>query len=240
MPSKPSTVVALIASLLCVWVVVFWLYRPADVDLSATPITAGRMPALDEIRNPPLVAVEQATPAVEQKPMPPQTVLDDQGRPEPARVVTKPTRVVIPPEFLAYTVQKGDVSFQAIAKRIYGDIKHSDAISRSNPFVTPNKLIVGKTQLRIPKDPTNVQGKEVLVTPPTGADQLPIRDAGKPESPATAARTHVTQPGETLSSIAKKYYGKSAAWKKIADANRDTLPDPARLKAGLELVIPAE
>ncbi len=57
-------------------------------------------------------------------------------------------------------------------------------------------------------------------------------------APAAAARTHTVVKGDTLAGIARKYYGKSAQWQKIAEANKDTLPDPTKLKLGMVLKIP--
>ena len=53
-----------------------------------------------------------------------------------------------------------------------------------------------------------------------------------------APRTHTVQPGETLATISKKYYGSPARWKDIHQANRDRLPDANRLREGMELTIP--
>ena len=58
-------------------------------------------------------------------------------------------------------------------------------------------------------------------------------------SPAPAApRSHTVAGGDTLAGIAKKYYGKSGEWPKIAEANKDVLPDPKKLKIGTVLKIP--
>ncbi|CAN5746440.1 hypothetical protein BH11PLA1_BH11PLA1_07350 [soil metagenome] len=238
MPSKPSSVVALIALVLGVWAVVFWLYHPAEVDLGAAPITSakGQLEGAS-----PLAALEPIPAAVEAPPLQPTNILNNHGTPElpppppvnTARTVTKPTKVIIPPEFTSYTVQKGDVSFPSIARRVYGDARFADAIARANPFVTPTRLFAGKTVLRIPKDPTNVQGKEVTIAPAgsaPSADPAPRAESG--------GKTYTVQPGDTLSAIAKKFYGKPTQWPKIVAANSKTLPDPSKLKPGMELVIP--
>ncbi len=59
-----------------------------------------------------------------------------------------------------------------------------------------------------------------------------------PAQPATASRTHTVVKGDTLAGIAQKYYRKSAQWPKIAEANKDVLPDPTKLKLGTVLKIP--
>lgn len=50
---------------------------------------------------------------------------------------------------------------------------------------------------------------------------------------------HTVASGDSLSSIAKTYYGKSHRWTLIFQANRDTLSAPEKLKVGQKLRIPA-
>ncbi|WP_161488182.1 LysM peptidoglycan-binding domain-containing protein [Sedimentisphaera cyanobacteriorum] len=56
-----------------------------------------------------------------------------------------------------------------------------------------------------------------------------------PESPAVY---HIVKKGETLSSISKKYFGKSSKWNEILRANRDKINSAAELKPGMNLRIP--
>ncbi len=57
-------------------------------------------------------------------------------------------------------------------------------------------------------------------------------------SAATEARTHTVASGETLSALAKRYYGDASQYHKIFDANRDQLSDPDRINVGQKLKIP--
>ncbi len=50
--------------------------------------------------------------------------------------------------------------------------------------------------------------------------------------------THTVQPGETLSKIAKEYYGDSNQHTRIFEANRDQLDNPNDLQVGQVLTIP--
>ena len=56
--------------------------------------------------------------------------------------------------------------------------------------------------------------------------------------PLPPARIHRVQRGETLSSIAGKMYNDSSQWRKIYEANRQTLKSPGSLDVGQELIIP--
>lgn len=51
-------------------------------------------------------------------------------------------------------------------------------------------------------------------------------------------QTYTVAKGDTLSAIAKQFYGKASAWPQIFEANRDQLDDPDRIKPGQVLKIP--
>jgi nucleoid-associated protein YgaU len=61
-------------------------------------------------------------------------------------------------------------------------------------------------------------------------------ESASSEAPASARR-HRVQSGETLSSIAERFYGEASAWRRIAEANPDL--DVDRLAIGTEIVLPA-
>ncbi|QOW22045.1 LysM peptidoglycan-binding domain-containing protein [Novilysobacter avium] len=50
---------------------------------------------------------------------------------------------------------------------------------------------------------------------------------------------YTVKPGDTLSHIAKHFYGKASAWNTIYDANRDQLHNPDRIQPGQVLRVPA-
>ncbi|MCX6567012.1 MAG: LysM peptidoglycan-binding domain-containing protein [Candidatus Aminicenantes bacterium] len=57
-------------------------------------------------------------------------------------------------------------------------------------------------------------------------------------SPVEAEQVHVVVAGDTLSALAKKYYGKAGMYMKIFEANRDILNNPDLIKVGQKLRIP--
>ena len=71
---------------------------------------------------------------------------------------------------------------------------------------------------------------------PGGGEPAGSIDPGKP-LPA-GATTYEVQRGDTLASIARKFYKGSTRWKDIQDANYSTLKGTVKLKAGMTLVIP--
>ena len=52
------------------------------------------------------------------------------------------------------------------------------------------------------------------------------------------SRTYIVQSGDTLSKIAKEYYGDANRYMDIYNANTDKLSDPNKIHPGQELVIP--
>jgi nucleoid-associated protein YgaU len=67
---------------------------------------------------------------------------------------------------------------------------------------------------------------------PTGAHAQPT------SAPGGAANTYTVQAGDTLSAIAKKFYGHANDYMDIFNANRDQLTDPDKIKPGQVLTIP--
>ena len=55
---------------------------------------------------------------------------------------------------------------------------------------------------------------------------------------ASEHRMHDVVAGDTLSAIAKRYYGDASKYHRIFEANRDQLSDPDKIKAGQKLKIP--
>ena len=51
-------------------------------------------------------------------------------------------------------------------------------------------------------------------------------------------RNYTIQPGDTLSGISQRFYGKASEYSKILDANKDTIPDADKIRAGQTIVIP--
>jgi nucleoid-associated protein YgaU len=76
-----------------------------------------------------------------------------------------------------------------------------------------------------------------------------IADISAPEAAAAAAagggdaasagpRTYTVQAGDNLSKISKHFYGDPNQYMKIVNANKETLPDPDKIKPGMQLNIP--
>lgn len=70
--------------------------------------------------------------------------------------------------------------------------------------------------------------------PGPGQRTVPTR----PNAPAASGRRHVVTKGDTLYSLAQRYYGDRSRMRDIYAANRDQLPSENSLRIGMELRIP--
>ena len=56
--------------------------------------------------------------------------------------------------------------------------------------------------------------------------------------PGGAGRSYTVKAGDTLSKIAKEFYGDASQWKKIQAANADLIRDPDKIQQGWTLKLP--
>ncbi len=93
-----------------------------------------------------------------------------------------------------------------------------------------------------PRDTGTAGGGAARATPPPKASSSKgdtLVSGGKTgTSKSAGGKTYTVQKGDTLSSIAKKFYGDSSRWKEIQHANKGAVPEPSKLKVGTKLVIP--
>lgn len=226
-----------------VWIAAYWWLNPRPSDkisfgvgpaaLKQVPTAPPRKVEIVDLQRQPLIAKSMrdetpkipapigttpAAPKVEPTPAPKMT-------PTPAKVAAKPAAVV-PPKFSDYTVKVGD-TLSTIAAAALGSVKHAEAIRRANPLKDLDRVKAGDV-IRIPADPTNIQGK-------------PAKDAPAPAAPAERRGEmleYTVQSGDTLSRIAREKYGSPTFQDLIYNANRDRLASPNSLKEGQKLRLP--
>lgn len=82
--------------------------------------------------------------------------------------------------------------------------------------------------------------RPIAVSSDTTASSEPARNATQqPDSATRSSTSYTVQPGDTLSGIAKRLYGRSALWRVIRDANSDlTGVDGRAIRPGMVLTIP--
>ncbi len=79
-----------------------------------------------------------------------------------------------------------------------------------------------------------VPGSPSGTNPPGLPDQTIYEKAEKIKT----TKFHIVQRGETLSGIARQYYGAPDQWRKILAANQKAIKDPDKLPPGTKLIIP--
>ena len=70
------------------------------------------------------------------------------------------------------------------------------------------------------------------------ADFSDVKSGSSTTAPG-AETTYTVKSGDSLSKIARHFYGDGSKWKKIHAANADKIPNPDLIHPGLELTIPA-
>jgi len=63
---------------------------------------------------------------------------------------------------------------------------------------------------------------------------------GSSSTAPSAEQTYTVVSGDSLSKIAKHFYGEAHKWRQIFDANRDILDDQDMIQPGQTLKIPSE
>lgn len=220
MDTSGSKLVGGLLLLVAVWIVVYWAWTPSEAGISL-----GRQPDAPGASSPAgAIPTEPSGTNVQSHPQPPQR------DPKPLR--TQPDGPgVIAPEFETYRVQSGD-TLASISRRFYGTTSRTSTITRANPFKDPLRLKPGD-ELKIPKDPSNIQGKPAPAQPDPKTDPN-----GPPGAVSDPAHDYEVRPGDTLSTIAEREMGSGKYADLIYKANRDTLKSKDALRVGQKLTIP--
>ena len=104
---------------------------------------------------------------------------------------------------------------------------NSNAIPSQENFGIPNDF---------PANEANIADNQ----PPTISPQPELPDSTQYEQTEKIKpeKFHIVRKDETLSRISYRYYGTAGKWRKIFDANRQTIKDPDKLIPGTKLIIP--
>ncbi len=140
---------------------------------------------------------------------------------------------IVPPEFFIHVVRRGDTP-DSISRLYYGTRKHWDAILRANPLDDLHRRLRVGMEIRVPKDPNNVQGLPRELVDRRETDPEP--DADDP-GPVEFLEYRVKK-GDTLTEIAFEIYGKASLWTLIRDANPKVGDDGTKLREGMSIRIP--
>jgi nucleoid-associated protein YgaU len=75
---------------------------------------------------------------------------------------------------------------------------------------------------------------------PPKAQVPPQLPAQEKKEPSVQNEIYTVKQGDSLSKIAKRFYGKANLWNKIYEANKDQIKNPDLIQVGQKLVIPKE
>jgi nucleoid-associated protein YgaU len=135
------------------------------------------------------------------------------------------------PREIIHKVVSSD-SLVKLSKEYYGDETKWQYIheANKNKIPNPNILYIG-LELLIP---------DITVLEKRDEDRFYENLSGREpdEEVFTTTGTHIVRQGDTLFSIARRYYGDTAMWDKIYDANEDTIVHKRLLEVGQTLIIP--
>lgn len=144
-----------------------------------------------------------------------------------------------PPRRRTHRVSDGD-TLTSLALRYLGRSDRFQEIYAANQDVlsSPDVLPIG-TLLKIPDGNTPpapfTPGPMVEIS----SDALRAAREGAPPAPTAAgARTYRVQAHDTLSAIARHFYGDANRYRDVLEANRDKLRQPEDLREGMELIVP--
>jgi nucleoid-associated protein YgaU len=88
-------------------------------------------------------------------------------------------------------------------------------------------------------DPTKPDFSDVVSgSSSTAASPAGGNPGAKTDDTTKTTRVYVVQGGDSLSKIAKKFYGDANSWKRIFDANRDVVKNADLIQPGWKLRIP--
>lgn len=159
----------------------------------------------------------------------------DKKKDDVAKIDVKPVAppVVKPQPFVPpssdqpriYTIQKHD-TLSEIAQEQLGSSRRFREILNANPGLDAGHLVPGETLVLPGKDSNVVSAKG-------------NKSSGQAAEASASGRTHTVSGGDSLWSLAEKYYGKGYKVDRIVSANPKMLSDKNTvLKIGWVLVIP--
>ncbi len=114
-----------------------------------------------------------------------------------------------------------------------GEGKVLAQFSKGSPITQQEAVRLKNENQLLREQLTALRAQKAMPAATMNAKGEPVQKAIPPGS-----RTHTVQPGETLSTIALKYYKSKVRWKDIQDANFNSLEGTVKIKPGMTLIIP--
>jgi nucleoid-associated protein YgaU len=221
MSDNVGRIFGILAALGVLWIVVYWWWEPA-----APRISFDTSSAVERVSAPlPREPVPEASWREPARAAPPARATPPEAG--PAADPAPPRIAVIPPRFKEYKIKRGD-TLESISRAEWGTSRYAGSIREANALADLERLKPGRV-IRIPEDPTNIQGKPVegAAGPTVAAAEVP-------------AAEYTVKPGDTLSEVAKAHYGSTRFATFIYEANKDRLSSEDAVRVGQKLRLPAK
>ena len=87
-------------------------------------------------------------------------------------------------------------------------------------------------------DFSNVQSGSSSTAPAPSPSLPPLESSPSPAGTTGQSQTYVVVAGDSLSKIAKHFYGDANKWHRIHEANKDQIKNPDLIHPGQKLTIP--
>lgn len=101
---------------------------------------------------------------------------------------------------------------------------------------TPTTAAVPTAPAAPPPSPQRPQLASPVASPSPASSSASASSTATPE---VAGQTYEVESGDTLATIATQFYDDASQWRRIYDANKDSIgADPDKLKIGMKLTIP--
>ncbi|MBU0686671.1 MAG: LysM peptidoglycan-binding domain-containing protein [Candidatus Margulisbacteria bacterium] len=173
-----------------------------------------------------LPRVIETPPVEEVKPAEVEKVEEVVEEEKPAKV-----EVVTPTVGVTHVIQMAD-TLLTIAQKYYGDGTKYKALAKYNNISDPGKIYQGQ-RIKVPP----VEQLPTVVEAPAAVKEAPAKpEAPKVEEKPKKETTYIIQSGETLMSIARKFYGDGMKYKALAEYNG--IDDPEAISVGQKILIP--
>ncbi len=142
----------------------------------------------------------------------------------------------------------GMLSFaKNIGKKLFNDVAEASEsiksyIHKDNPGINNLEVTVEDDVVSISGDAESAAALEKAVLMAGNVKGVSEVRSDAVTAPAAIEKIEYYEivSGDTLSAVAKKYYGKSSAYMRIFEANREVIKDPDKIYVGQKLRIPID
>lgn len=134
-----------------------------------------------------------------------------------------------------------------IGKKLFNDV--AEASDKIKSYIKDDNPGINNLEVTVEDDVVSISGEAESAE----ALEKAVLMAGNVKGVSEVRSDAVTAPasieiveyyeivsGDTLSAVAKKYYGKSSAYRRIFEANREVIKDPDKIYIGQKIRIPID